>query len=362
MKTDERDLFAGVEARWQALVMRNDDADGAFYYAVVTTGIYCRPNCSSPIPRRKNVRFFDTWQSAEEAGFIPCKRCRPKDDGKQSGYQQTFIQSCRTIDESDVPPSLGELANAAGLSPFYFHRLFKQYVGVTPKQYFIEKRLKRLRANLQQSATITDAIYDAGFSSSSQFYGQAAASLGMKPSAYQQGGHGMQIIYALVECYLGWVLVAATEMGICAIDFGDQPDSLINDFRARFPGAELIADDVDFSDWVSDVVAFLESPQNGLDLPLDIQGTAFQRRVWKALQQIPCGSTLSYSQVADRIGDPQSVRAVARACASNKIAVAIPCHRVVRSDGDLAGYRWGVERKRMLLEREKSTISCAHTE
>jgi AraC family transcriptional regulator of adaptative response/methylated-DNA-[protein]-cysteine methyltransferase len=256
------------------------------------------------------------------------------------------------MDESEEPPSLAELAEGAGLSPSHFHRLFKNMVGVTPKQYAMQTRANRVRANLPESSTVTEALYEAGFSSSSRFYEDTPRTLGMKPSEYQNGGHGVRISYALAPCYLGWVLVAATAKGICAIEFGDAPEPLEKRLRDRFPQATAIDDDPDLAAWVAQILTFLDAPQTGLDLPLDIQGTAFQRRVWMALREIPTGSTISYGELAARIGQPQATRAVAQACASNRIALAIPCHRVVRKDGTMAGYRWGQERKRQLLDRE----------
>jgi AraC family transcriptional regulator of adaptative response/methylated-DNA-[protein]-cysteine methyltransferase len=262
------------------------------------------------------------------------------------------IQACRLIDEAEQPPSLDELANAAGFSKYYFHRLFKRIVGVTPAQYAAEKRSDRLRGELQSTPAVTDAIYNAGFESSSRFYETAVSSLGMKPTEYRDGGPGVSIRYAIRQTYLGLVLIAATERGICRIDFGDAQQSLLQRLRENFPQAELQADDPQFAATVNQVLAFLEQPQAGFDLPLDIQGTAFQRRVWDALRDIPAGKTVSYSDLAREIGQPTASRAVAGACAANRIAVAVPCHRVVRADGGLGGYRWGLARKEAILQRE----------
>ena len=348
--------YSTDQARWEALVRRDQEANGAFVYGVVTTGVYCRPACPSKVPNRDNVRFFDTYEEAERAGFRPCKRCNPRSSDGQATHHEAIVQACQLIEESEEAPSLADLANAAGFSPSYFHRLFKRIVGVTPKQYAIQVRADRVRANLRTSQSVTEAIYEAGFPSSSRFYESAAATLGMKPSAYRDGGPGVHIRFAVTQCHLGWVLVAATEQGICAIDFADTPQVLEERLRARFPEAELVGHDPDFRTWIAQVLAFLESPHEGLDLPLDVQGTAFQRRVWTALQEIPPGSTASYADIAARIGNPKAARAVAQACAANRIAVAIPCHRVVRSDGGLGGYRWGSERKRELLEREAKKV------
>ena len=344
-------------ARWEAVAHRDPRAEGAFVYAVVTTGIYCRPGCPSRLPNRENVRFFDTWQMAEEAGFRPCKRCSPQASGEDDASLRAVVQACRTIESSEVPPSLQELADAVGFSPYHFQRLFKKHVGVTPKQYAMEKRLGRVRVGLQDDGTVTEAIFNAGFESSSRFYESAAPSLGMKPSEYQTGALGLAIHFALAHSYLGWVLVATTEQGICRIDLGDTPEILQERLRVEFPEADLQTGGEGFSAVVAEVLALLEAPERGLSLPLDIQGTAFQRRVWTALQDIPAGTTASYGDVAAKIGSPKAARAVAQACASNHIAVAIPCHRVVRSNGDLGGYRWGIDRKRAILERESGDSS-----
>jgi len=344
--------IASDDARWEAILRRDCRSSGAFVYAVLTTGVYCRPGCRSRLPRRANVRFFDTHEQAERAGFRPCKRCNPNASSVQAAHAQAIARACQSIEESERPPLLKDLAEAAGLSPFHFQRLFKKAVGVTPKQYAMAQRLHKVRASLRQDRTVTDAVYGAGFASSSRFYHESALALGMKPTAYRNGAHGIPMRYGLAPSYLGWVLVAATPQGICAIELGDSPEALEAGLRDRFPRALLQDRDPGFDAWVTKVVAFLESPRLGLDLPLDIQGTAFQRRVWKALQDIPAGATASYGDVAARIGQPQAARAVAQACATNPMAVAIPCHRVRRGNGELGGYRWGLERKRALLERE----------
>ena len=272
--------------------------------------------------------------------------------GTQKPHTDAVIRACTLIETSEATLSLAELELAVGLSPFHFQRLFKATVGVTPKQYAMAHRLRQVRSRLQQDATVTGAVYNAGFGSSSRFYEHGTETLGMKPSTYRDGADGQHIRFAVVSSYLGWMLVAATSKGICAIEFGDNPEGLATGLRTRFPRAELQDDDRNFAAWVAQVVAFVETPGHALELPLDIQRTAFQRRVWTALREITPGSTASYSEIATRLGSPNAVRAIAQACASNPIAVAVPCHRVVRSDGDLGGYRWGIERKRALLERE----------
>jgi AraC family transcriptional regulator of adaptative response/methylated-DNA-[protein]-cysteine methyltransferase len=344
--------FTSKESRWEAVLQRNPRADGAFVYAVQTTGIFCRPACASRLPKRENVRFFDTWQAAEEAGFRPCKRCRPQTAKTQSDVLEIVTKACRMIEEADKEPTLKQLADGAGLSPYHFHRLFKKTVGITPKQYAKQHRLGQVRSRLRGDSTVTNAIYQAGYGSSSRFYENAEASLGMKPSEYQQGGEGMLIHYAIVQSYLGWVLVAYTERGICRIDFDDRRKILETRLENIFPKAKLQSDDPSSTAVIAQTLAFLEAPETGLGLPLDVQGTAFQQRVWQALQNIRAGETASYGEIAAQIGSPKSARAVAQACASNPVAVAIPCHRVVKRNGELGGYRWGIERKQTLLARE----------
>lgn len=347
--------FASDDARWAAIRTRDAAAEGRFWFAVVTTGVYCRPTCRSRTPRRENVRFFASPTAAEAAGFRPCKRCQPQQATPTSVTEHTtaVIQACALLRDAEEPPSLATLAAAVGMSPYHFQRIFKAHTGVSPKQYAMTVRQQRAVALLQTPASVTTAIYTAGYTSGGHFYTESDAAIGMTPTAYRRGAAGETIRFGVAACYLGWVLVAATPRGLCAIDLGDEPAILEAELRRRFPHAHL-SHDADFAEWVQQVVDFLDAPARGLALPLDIQGTAFQRRVWAALREIPAGSTLSYSQVAERIGAPTSVRAVAGACAANTLAVAIPCHRVVRQDGDLSGYRWGVERKRRLLAREKS--------
>jgi AraC family transcriptional regulator of adaptative response/methylated-DNA-[protein]-cysteine methyltransferase len=344
--------YSTEDSRWQAVVERDVDANGHFLYGVKTTGIYCRPGCASRMPRRENVQFFDDAPMAEAAGYRPCKRCSPQDAVGVDPALEAIVQACRMIDEADQTPSLDELADAAGFSKYHFHRLFKRTVGVTPRQYAAQKRSDRLRGELQNTPAVTDAIYNAGFESSSRFYETAVSSLGMKPTEYREGGPGQSIRYAIRQTYLGLVLIAATGRGICKIDFGDTKQGLLEKLRERFPQAELDAHDPQFAEIVDEVLSFLERPQAGWNLPLDIQGTAFQRRVWAALRKIPPGRTVSYGDVAREIGRPAAARAVAGACAANQIAVAVPCHRVVRGDGGLGGYRWGIGLKEAILQRE----------
>jgi AraC family transcriptional regulator, regulatory protein of adaptative response / methylated-DNA-[protein]-cysteine methyltransferase len=348
-------ILDGDAERWAAVLRRDPSADGRFYTAVRTTGIFCRPSCPARTPRRENVQFYATSEEAARAGFRPCKRCRPTEPALATERAAAVAQACRLIEEADEVPSLDVLADAAGLSRFHFHRVFKGVTGLTPKGYAAAHRAQRVREALSQSGTVTDAIYAAGFNSNGRFYATAGDALGMTPSDYRAGGGGVAIRFALAECSLGSILVAATERGVCAIRFGDDPEALAREFQDRFPTARLIGDDAAFERLVATVVGFVEAPALGLDLPLDVRGTAFQQRVWQALRAIPVGATASYAEIAARLGTPHATRAVAQACAANPLAVAIPCHRVVRQDGALSGYRWGVERKRALLDREAAS-------
>jgi AraC family transcriptional regulator of adaptative response/methylated-DNA-[protein]-cysteine methyltransferase len=345
-------VFSTDAERWAAVQQRDRRADGVFYYSVRSTGVYCRPSCAARQARRENVRFHASPADAERAGFRPCKRCRPERQDAADAHAQAVARACRLIETAEEMPTLAALAGAAGLSRFHFHRVFKTITGLTPKGYAAAHRAQRVRAELARSKSVTDAIYDAGFNSSGRFYASASALLGMTPSDFRAGGESAVIRFAVGECSLGSILVAATERGVCSILLGDDPDGLARDLQDRFPRARLVGGDLDFERLVAKVVGFVEAPALGLDLPLDVRGTAFQQRVWQALREIPAGRTSTYTKIAARIGAPRAVRAVARACASNAIAVAIPCHRVVRRDGTLSGYRWGVERKRRLLERE----------
>jgi AraC family transcriptional regulator of adaptative response/methylated-DNA-[protein]-cysteine methyltransferase len=333
-------------------VRRDHAADGAFYYSVRTTGVYCRPTCAARLARRENVRFHTTCAEAERAGFRPCKRCRPNEAGLAEQRALIIAQACRMIEETEEVPSLDDLAKSAGMSRFHFHRVFKALTGVTPKAYANAHRARRVRDELKRSATVTEAIYGAGFNSNGPFYATSSGLLGMTPTAFRAGGNGESIRFAVGECWLGSILVAATEKGVCAISFGADPGVLVRDLQDRFPKANLIGADKEFEQLVAKVVGFIAAPAVSFELPLDVRGTAFQQRVWKALREIPAGETTTYAEIAGRIGQPKAVRAVAQACASNAIAVAIPCHRVVRTDGSLSGYRWGLERKRALLDRE----------
>lgn len=347
--------FASDEQRWDAVTRRDRSADGHFYYSVRTTGVYCMPSCASRPALRRNVAFHATRAEAEAAGFRACKRCKPDTGGLAASHAAGVARACRLIETSEQMPDLDALATEAGMSRFHFHRVFKSTTGLTPKAYSAARQADRVREELPRSGTVTDAIYGAGFNSNGRFYAKAAEVLGMTPAKFRAGGTGESIRFAVGECSFGSILVASTAQGICAITLGDDPDALLHDLQDRFPKARLIGGDSEFEQHVAKVVGFVEAPALGLDLPLDVRGTAFQQRVWQALREIPAGYTASYAQVAHRIGEPAAVRAVAQACGANNIAIAIPCHRVIRNDGGLSGYRWGVERKRALLDRESKS-------
>ncbi|MGH7070639.1 MAG: bifunctional DNA-binding transcriptional regulator/O6-methylguanine-DNA methyltransferase Ada [Acetobacteraceae bacterium] len=346
------ELFATDASRWAAFRARDRRADGAFVTAVRTTGIYCRPSCRVRQPRPENVRFYTTAADARAAGFRPCKRCNPDRVGRATEAERTVARACRLIETAEEMPSLEAIARASGLSQFHFHRVFKAATGVTPMAYAAECRARRVREQLGRTATVTEAIYAAGYNSNGRFYAEANERLGMTPSAFRDGGKGSSIQYAIGTCSLGRILVAATERGVAAIAFGEDDDALEHNLRARFPSARLVPAPASFSSTLAQVIEAVETPAKGLNLPLDVRGTAFQTRVWQALSEIPPGKTASYAAIARRVGNPKAARAVAAACAANPLPVAIPCHRVVRSDGGLAGYAYGVERKRALLARE----------
>ena len=346
---------------WADVVTRNAARDGDFYYAVKTTGVYCRPSCGARTPRPENVVFHVTTAAAEAAGFRPCKRCRPTEAPLQERQAALVAQLCRHIDTAEQAPSLDQLAQLSSLSVYHLHRVFKAVTGLTPKAYANARRGHRVRAELARTSSVTAALYGAGYQSQGCFYAGAGNVLGMTPGAYRDGGAHTRIRFAVGQCSLGAILVAASTRGVCAILIGDDPALLLQDLQDRFPRAELEGGDAEFEAMVATVVGFVEAPQLGLALPLDVRGTAFQHRVWQALREIPAGQTASYTQIAQRIGAPAAVRAVAGACAANPVAVAIPCHRVVRNDGALSGYRWGIERKRILLDHEKSATAVVAT-
>jgi AraC family transcriptional regulator of adaptative response/methylated-DNA-[protein]-cysteine methyltransferase len=340
------------DPRWARIVARDKSADGQFWYSVATTGVYCRPSCPSRRANPVNVQLHDTLAHAKATGFRACRRCNPDGPSLEVGNAAMVADACRRIEQSEEEPSLAELADAAGRSAGYFHRVFKAITGLTPKDYAAAHRAAKVRQGLEDGASVTAAIYDAGFNSSGRFYEKSTGMLGMTPTRYRAGGANEDIRFAVGETTLGAILVASSRKGVASILLGDDPDALVRDLQDRFPKARLIGGDRDYEALVSRVVGFVEAPQLGLDLPLDVRGTAFQQRVWQALRDIPVGGTVSYAEIAERIGTPKATRAIAAACAANAHAVAIPCHRVIRKDGALSGYAWGAERKRALLHRE----------
>lgn len=355
--TAPRTRLTQDDPRWAAVLARDPSADSQFVYAVRTTGIYCRPSSASRLPRPENVEFFDTPEHAEAAGYRASKRATGDQTQLSEHYAALVKQACQQITEAEQPPNLNALAQQAGMSPWHFHRVFKTATGVTPKAWANAHRAHKVRARLVDGGSITEAMYDAGFNSNSRFYESSDQLLGMTPTEFRKGGGSEAIHFAIGECSLGSILVAQSPRGVCAILLGDDPQPLIIELQDRFHAATLIGDDPDFSRVIAQVVGFIEAPAQGLDLPLDVRGTAFQQKVWRALKDIPPGTTASYADIAKRIGAPKSFRAVAQACGANHLAIAIPCHRVVRSDGALSGYRWGIERKRELLDRESQATS-----
>jgi AraC family transcriptional regulator, regulatory protein of adaptative response / methylated-DNA-[protein]-cysteine methyltransferase len=353
--------FHSDDARYRAVRRRDAKADGLFFYSVRTTGIYCRPSCAARLANRENMVFHATAEEAERAGFRPCKRCRPREASQAERHAAAVTRACRLMDEAESGPALQDLAEAAGLSRHHFHRLFKRVTGVTPKAYADALRVRRMEKELRTAKTVTRAIYESGFNAASRFYESSGARLGMTPAVYRAGGAGLQIKFAVGDCSLGSILVAATLKGVCAILLGDDPAALVRDLQNRFPRADLQGGDRDFERIVARTVGLIELSGGQFDLPLDIGGTAFQQKVWQALRKIPAGATWSYAELAKAIGRPSAARAVARACAANPLAVAIPCHRVVRSDGALSGYRWGIERKRALLTRERARTGSSRS-
>ncbi len=347
--------FATAAERWEALRRRDPAADGHFLYSVGTTGVYCHPSCRARPARPENVAFHRLRSDAERAGFRACRRCRPDLPPRCEREAALVARACRSIDTAEAPPALAELAAAAGCSPHHFHRLFRRVAGITPGAYAAARRQDRVQAGLAESQGVTTTMYAAGFNSSGRFYEAADAMLGMTPTAFRKGGAGEAVRHAVARCSLGCVLVATGSRGVCAILLGDDPASLAAELHGRFPQAERRSADAALARVLGEVVRLVDDPggAGALSLPLDIRGTAFQRRVWEALRTIPAGRTASYTEIAAQVGAPRAVRAVATACAANRLAVAIPCHRVLASNGGLAGYRWGLDRKRRLLERER---------
>lgn len=342
------------EARWAAVKSRNHDADGTFVYGVNTTRIFCRPYCRSRLPRRENVQFFDSPAEALQAGFRPCKRCQPNGQSWEQEIDSRIARACQLLEQPEGDLTLGALAKSTGFSAFYFHRLFKARLGVTPRQYREQHRLGRFKARLRRSQNVSAAIYDAGFRSATRAYADIGMKLGMSPRQYGQGGTGTQVAFGIKQTTLGWCLIASTNRGVCAIDFGGNPKELRQRLSSEFPRAALSEDAESVAGHFERLIDYLARPGRGLSLPLDLKGTAFQCQVWKALRNVPVGQTVTYTDLAKRVGKPQAIRAVASACAANRVALAVPCHRAVRADGKLGGYRWGLERKRQLMRREET--------
>ncbi len=337
------------ETQWQQVMARDARQDGRFVFAVRTTGIYCRPSCPSRRPRRDSVEFFADPQQAERAGYRACLRCKPTEI---SSHAQAVTRARRLLDEAEGVLTLAELGKRVGVSPFHLQRLFKRATGLSPREYQSARRMQQVKHGLRKGDDVTTALYDAGFGSPSRLYEKSSQHLGMTPGTYRRGGAGMTIQFAIIPSPLGRLLVAATERGLCAVRFGESAGELERELRDEFMAAEIHRDEAALQAYVSPLLANLRGEPVTLELPLDVRATAFQKRVWGALCEIPVGETRSYKEVARAIGEPKAVRAVARACASNPVAVAVPCHRVVRSDGELAGYRWGLERKKKLLQQE----------
>ena len=342
-----------AEVFWNAVRTNDARFDGTFYLGVKTTGIYCRPSCRARTPKRENVNFFPTAVAAERAGLRACLRCRPKEIVGVDPQVARILKACELLGGED-PYTLEALAAEVGLSQFHLQRSFKEIVGVTPKKYAEAKRMEKFKGGLRSGSDVTTAMYDAGFGSSSRLYEKASENLGMTPSEYKKGGKGMTINYTITDCELGRILVARTIKGLCNVAFADDDRELEQNLRKEFPNAEVVKDANVLKEFVDEILMHLSGKKRRLDLPLDIQATAFQMQVWEVLRKIPYGETVTYSQIAEKLGDRRKVRAVARACASNRVAVVIPCHRVIASDGKLSGYRWGVERKSKLLKSEDS--------
>ena len=340
------------EVFWQAVNANDARFDGAFYLGVKTTGIYCRPSCRARTPKRENVAFFATWNDAERFGLRACLRCKPKNGEMADPQIEKILKVCELL-RADDAYSLDELAVEVGLSPYHLQRSFKEIIGVSPKKYSEAKRMERFKSELREGSDVTAAMYDAGFGSSSRLYEKAAENMGMTPAAYKKGGQGVTINYSITDCELGRILVARTIKGLCNVAFADNDESLETNLRSEYPNAEVVKDAKVLKGFVDEILQHLAGEKKRLDLPLDIQATAFQMRVWELLRKIPYGETITYSQLAEQLGDRKKVRAVAQACANNRVAVVVPCHRVVGKDGKMTGYRWGVERKETLLANER---------
>ena len=360
MKVNASNTATEKDPRWALVKAREKSADGTFWYSVSSTGVYCRPSCPSRTANPENVSFYQRLEDARAAGFRACKRCNPEGASLDAKNGALIAKACKLLEANGTAPSLEDLAAVVEMSPGYFHRLFKASTGLTPKAYAAAHRSTRVRQQLQSAASITDAIYEAGYNSNGRFYENSAGILGMTPTKFRNGAADEEIRFAVGQSSLGAILVASSKIGVVSILLGEEPEALVRTLQDRFPRATLIGADRPYERLIATIVGSVESPRVNLELPLDVRGTAFQQRVWQALRDIPLGETATYSDIARRIGSPKAVRAVAGACAANDIALAIPCHRVIRNDGALSGYRWGVERKRTLLERESAAASAPH--
>lgn len=341
------------EIYWQAFSNNDKRFDGIFFTGVKTTGIFCKPSCTARLPKRENIEFYQTWQEAENKGFRACLRCKPKNFGEVDPQTKIAIQVCELL-ETQENSSLDDLSEKLNLSPTYLQKTFKELIGVSPKKYAENLRLNRFKSELKKNTDIVTAMYESGYSSSSRLYENISAKLGMTPKTYQKGGKGMKIEYAVIDSELGKMLVARTERGVCAVTFGDDEEFLVRKLNEEYPNAEISRNQTNLKDYIEAILQNLAGRNKIIELPVDVRATAFQMQVWEELRKIPYGETLSYKQVAEKLGNPKAVRAVARACATNRVAVVIPCHRVVGSDGSLSGFRWGIERKKKLIETEST--------
>jgi AraC family transcriptional regulator, regulatory protein of adaptative response / methylated-DNA-[protein]-cysteine methyltransferase len=360
----ERGRTQRADRKWKVVLARDRRFDGAFVFAVRSTGIYCRPSCPSRRPHRRHVIFFNLPEAAEQAGFRACHRCRPSETNPGHTAAEKVRQICRAIEEHpDGTPTLADLAARMGGSPYHLQRTFKRIMGITPRQYADARRLARLKKNLKEKNNVTEAMYDAGYGSSRSLYERAPEKLGMTPATYRRGGEGARIRFTVLKCpvspagWLGRLLLAATDRGVCRVTMGERADELEAGLRHEFPAAEIKRDDSGLQKWSAAVFSHLEGHQQNLDLPLDIQASVFQRKVWEALRAIPYGKTRSYGEIARAVGKPKGARAVGHACGTNPVAVVIPCHRVIQQNGSLGGFGWGLKRKEILLAGEKLAVT-----
>ncbi len=345
------------EIYWQAVTTNDARFNGTFFLGVRTTKIYCKPSCTAKQPKRENVEFIKTWQDAENKGFRACLRCKPKLDNFINPQTETVVQACRILETEDEI-SLENLGEKLKFSAFHLQKIFKEIIGISPKKYVENLRLKKFKSEIKKGNDVVSAIYESGYGSSRALYENVSSKMGMTPKVYQKGGKNMKIEFTVADCSLGKMLVAQTEKGVCSVTFGDDKNDLETILHNEFPKAEINHNQTNLKQSVEIILEHLSGKNKQIDLPLDLQATAFQMQVWELLRKIPFGETLSYQQVAEKIGNKKAVRAVARACASNRVAVVIPCHRVIGSNGSLSGYRWGIERKKELLEQEKSKKSA----